>query len=106
MTAELALALPAVVLCLALLVAVGRVTLAQVRCADGARAGARLAARGESVPRVTAAVRAAVPAGASVSVTSRAGTVEVQVAARVPVPLPGGPSLDVSARAVALAEEP
>ncbi len=47
MVAEFAVALPAVVLVLALLLGAARVALAQVGCVDAARAGARAAARGE-----------------------------------------------------------
>ena len=50
-TAEAALALPAVVLVLATVVGVGRVVTAQIQCVDGARAAARLAARGEPAGR-------------------------------------------------------
>ena len=85
-TAETAVALPALVL--VLLVALGAVNVAttQLRCADAAAVGARLAARGEPATTVRAAARAAAP-GTSVTVRG-AGTptVTVVVAARVGIP--------------------
>lgn len=67
-TAELAVALPAVVLVLAALLITGSAAATQLRCADAARAGARVAALGEGDAQVVdvarrvggAAVRAAV----------------------------------------------
>lgn len=67
-TAEIAVALPAVVVLLggliALVVAVG----AQMRCIDAAREGARAAARGDPAGQVIAVATRAAPAGAQVSV--------------------------------------
>ncbi|WP_432497126.1 TadE family type IV pilus minor pilin [Kineococcus auxinigenes] len=79
MVAEFAVALPAVVLVLALLLGAARVALAQVGCVDAARAGARAAARGEAEAVVRATASAAAPAGASVDVRVSAGTVRVEV---------------------------
>ena len=64
-TAELAVALPAVVLLAVLLALTGQAVIAQVRCTDAARAAARLAARGEATPAVlTEAGRRAPPGSA------------------------------------------
>lgn len=56
-TAEVALALPAVVLVLAVVLVTVAAGAAQLRCADGARAGARAAAIGESPAAVRAAAQ-------------------------------------------------
>ncbi|WP_456847646.1 TadE/TadG family type IV pilus assembly protein, partial [Cellulomonas sp. P5_C6] len=47
-TAELAVGLPAVALLLVAVLTVGAAAVAQTRCTDGARAGARAAALGEA----------------------------------------------------------
>ena len=60
-TAELAVALPSLVLVLALALAALDLGIAQVRCVDAARVGARLLARGEPAGPVLAEVRAAGP---------------------------------------------
>jgi Flp pilus assembly protein TadG len=106
-TAELALALPSVVLVLGVVVCVGQVVTAQVRCTDAARAGARLAARGEPAGRVESSALALAPAGSSVSSTSGAGSpgrVAVRVEAVVRLPFPGGASVRVSGEATADSE--
>ena len=107
MTAELAVALPAVVLALAValwgLAAAG----ATMRCVDAARSGARAAARGEAPGAVEAAVRSAAPRGAEVATTTRDGLVTVVVRARTapPGPLLGRlPGLPVQGSAVAAVE--
>lgn len=67
-TAELAVAVPAVVLVLALCLGAVRAGVDQVRCVDAARIAARAAARGDPVDRVTSLALSAAPAGARVSV--------------------------------------
>ena len=67
-TAELAVAVPAVVLVLALCLAAVRVAVDQVRCVDAARIAARAAARGDPIDRVRSLGRSAAPAGAQVEV--------------------------------------
>ena len=62
-TAELAVALPALVLVLAVALAGLDLGVAQVRCVDAARVGARLLARGEPPAQPLAEVRAAAPRG-------------------------------------------
>lgn len=87
-TVELALALPALVaLLFVMLWAVGLAGSSMV-CADAARAGARAAARGESPDVVAALVRRLAPAGATVA-TNRAGaavSVRVTIRSRIPGP--------------------
>lgn len=104
-TAEMATALPVLVVLLAVaLSAVGAVT-AQLRCVDAAREGARAAARGETPGRVTSLARQVAPAGARVEVGS-AGQELVAVTVRARPPFLGRllTSLALSARAVALIE--
>lgn len=80
-TAEIAVALPAlVVLLLAALTAVSAVT-AQMRCVDAARETARTAARGE-VDAVAMGVRVA-PVGATVTLDGNTETVRAVVTVRV-----------------------
>lgn len=80
-TAEFAVALPAVVVVLAMALWAVSVVEARLRCVDAARAGARAAARGEAPAMVEAAVAAAAPAGATVSVTRTGGLARVEVVA-------------------------
>jgi hypothetical protein len=61
-TAEIAVALPALVLTTLLLLTGVRVASAQLRVLDAAEVAARLAARGEAPGSVTAAAKAACPA--------------------------------------------
>ena len=82
--AELAVALPALVLVLALALAALDLGVAQVRCVDAARLGARLLARGEQPAQALAEVRAAAPRGSRVSVEATGERVSVSVTAGVP----------------------
>ncbi len=97
-SAEAALALPVLVLVAGVLVALGHVAVAQVRCVDAARAAARLAARGEPASEVHARARVAAPAGAAVTV---AGGRQVTVVVTAPVSLPFGVVVRVGSTAVA-----
>ena len=107
-TAELAMALPlliAVTVGLVWLLAVGA---AQVRAVDAARETARAAARGDSAAAAMARGRRVAPAGSRVSLADDGAEVTAVVVGRVAGP--GGvfgrlPSVTVSARAVAAAEE-
>ncbi|WP_310741159.1 TadE family type IV pilus minor pilin [Microbispora sp. H10670] len=83
MTAETAVALPALVLVLTASLWAVAATDAQLRCVDAARAGARAAARGEAPEQVRAVVLRLAPADATVSVAAGAGTVRVEVTATV-----------------------
>jgi TadE-like protein len=105
-TAETAVALPALILVTVAAIWGVTVATAQLGCVDAARAGARAAARGEPLAAVRAAVRAAAPPGARVDVRrgDRTTRVDVAVAVRAPVPI-GLPSLTPRAHALA-ANEP
>ncbi|MEU6927694.1 TadE family type IV pilus minor pilin [Streptomyces sp. NPDC046385] len=102
-TAETAVALPALVLfTAALLWALGAAG-AQIRCVDAARAGARAVARSEPVAAAEAAARAAAPDGARV-IVERSGELW-RVTVEASAPGPGGLGLTLRAGAAALAED-
>lgn len=106
-TAETAVALPALAAVLALsLWAVAAVT-AQLQCVDAARVAARAVARGEPAARSSAVAQQAAPDGAAISLR-RSGdlvTVEVRSVARLPGPWGDrAPSLHVGAQATAAVE--
>lgn len=85
-TAELAVALPVLMLLFALLLwGIAAIT-AQLRCVDAARVGARAAARGEGDIRSVALARAAAPVGARVRVLRSAQRVVVEVVTRIGPP--------------------
>jgi hypothetical protein len=85
-TAELALALPTLMLVLAVGVWLQSAVALQARCLDAARAGARAAARGDADGTIRARLAVALPAGAKVRVGHRAGLVTVTVQARATAP--------------------
>ena len=103
-TAELAVVLPTLVIIVAAGLALVSVVLAQVRCVDAAREGARAAARGEPVAVVRATAVRVAPELASVDLGTEGDQVRVTVSARAG--RVGGllPSFRVSASAVALRE--
>ena len=104
-TAELAVALPTLVLVFAVAMTALDLGVAQVRCVDAARVGARLLARGEPPAAALHEVRAAAPEGAQVSTALRGGRVVVVVAGHAPRALQHvGLTLRPSATAVALLE--
>lgn len=78
-TAEFAVAVPAVVLVLAICLTGLLAGLDQVRCVDAAHLAARAAARGDAPDRVRDLARRAAPDGAVVSVSRRGAEVEVVV---------------------------
>lgn len=85
-TAELAVALPALVLVIvAGLYGVALVT-AQLRCVDAAAVGARLAARGEGAQLVHAAALDAAPPAARLAIAHSSTVVTATVTARVAPP--------------------
>ncbi|WP_024285843.1 TadE family type IV pilus minor pilin [Cellulomonas sp. KRMCY2] len=84
MTVELALALPAVVLVVAVLLVTATATAVQLRCADGARTGARVAALGQSDAEVADVVRRIAGGASRVEVVRDPPWVEVRVSAAVP----------------------
>ncbi|MEE1829252.1 TadE family type IV pilus minor pilin [Streptomyces sp. BE20] len=104
-TAETAVALPALVLLAAMLVWAVLAAGAQVRCVDAAREGARAAARGEA--DAAGIARAVAPPGAEVRIDLAADTVRVTVDA--PSTAPGGLgsvlSVRLGAAAVAARED-
>lgn len=108
-TAEAAMALPALLVVLALAVGVLVSVGDQLRCVDAARVGARVAQRGDGDGAAAAAARSAAPGGARVTVTHHGDQVEVRVSDDV---RPFGhalrmlPSVAVSARATAQVEAP
>lgn len=106
-TAEIATALPALVVVVIGAVWVVAVGLAQLRCADAAREAARAAARGDAPAVVSSVADAAAPDGATVRVHVEDELVTVEVSTPVPVPLPFGdrvPAPTVRASAAAVTE--
>lgn len=103
MTAEAALAVPAlVVFALALLWGLAAAA-AHIQCVDAARAGARAAARSEPEASVVDAARAAAPDGARVLVRRTGELWRVRVEA--PAPGPALWAMTLQAEAAALAED-
>ncbi|MET0914981.1 MAG: TadE family type IV pilus minor pilin [Jiangellaceae bacterium] len=108
-TAEIAAALPALVVIVVGAVWLVAVALAQIQCVDAAREAARAAARGEQPAVVSDLAETVAPDRASVQVRIGEDTVTVDVSARIPVPLPFGadlPAPTVHARAAAVLERP
>jgi Flp pilus assembly protein TadG len=87
-TAETAVLLPALVGVLAVCVWALAVVAATLRCAEAARAAARVAARHEPPSAVAAAARRSAGASASVATTESGGLVTVRVSIRLAPPLP------------------
>jgi len=85
-TVEVAVALPALALLLSITLALGGVLLASLRCAEGARAGAREAALGSDDAAVSRAVAAAAGNEASAAIVRLGG--EVMVTVTLPLALP------------------
>lgn len=105
-TAELAVAIPAVVLVLVACLAGLTAAVAQIRCVDAARLASRAAARGDAAPAVREEALRAAPAGARVVVARDGSDVVVTVVART-----GGwggvlPSWDVTATGRTPVEQP
>lgn len=81
------------------------IAMAQLACADAARAGARAASRGEPLRAVRTMVAQAVPAGSTVEVHRDDELTRVQVTARVHAPaFTGLPPAVLRARALAATE--
>ena len=81
-TAEIAMALPALALVLGFALTMQAAVADRAACLDAARAGAREAARGEDDAVVAAAVERVAPRVRRVEVERAAGLVEVRVTAR------------------------
>ena len=106
-TAEIAAALPALVLVVIAALWTLSLGLMQLRCADAAREAARAAARGDDPAVVRQVAEAVAPTGAVVEVTERDGLVVVEVAVEVRPPVPFAdrlPAPTVSAESVAVEE--
>lgn len=104
-TAETAVALPAVVLVLAVCLGGVRVGVDQMRCVDAARAGARAAARGDADDSVRTLAERAAPPGSQVVVEHGGSDVVVIVQAPAVVDLPLPVAMPrPQARAVSAAE--
>lgn len=104
-TAETAVAFPALVVILVVALWGVSAAAAQVACVDAARAGARAAARGEPQMEVRAAVLRAAPPRARVSLSRGPLTTTVVVQAEARPPLKGlFPALRLRAQAVAATE--
>lgn len=83
-TAEIAIALPALLVVVTIgLSAVAMVT-DEVRCVDAARVGARLLARGETAEQVRLEVARQSPPGARVVLGGSGGQIRVEVSAEAP----------------------
>lgn len=104
-TAEAAVALPALLVVLALSVGVVVGVGAQLRCVDAARTAARVASRGDGDPAAVRAAQRVAPRGARVTVVHHGGLVDVRVSART-APFGLLPALPVSAHADAELEGP
>ena len=104
-TAELAVAIPSVVLVLGMGLVAVHAAVDQIRCVDAARIAGRAAARGDDAARVRALAAESAPRGALVRVEEVGGRVRVTVSART-----GGwgvlPGWGLSASAVTPAESP
>jgi hypothetical protein len=81
-TAELAVAIPAILLVLATCLAGVNAGIDQIRCVDAARLAARSAARGDTAAAVRVAALSAAPPGASLTLAEDAVTVTVTIEAR------------------------
>ncbi|GAB3534602.1 hypothetical protein GCM10027403_10770 [Arthrobacter tecti] len=105
-TAEVAVALPAVVALIAVVLAAASVGLTQLRIEEAARAGAREIMRGESSAVVDATVRRIAGDGAQLAVESSGSFSSVVVSSTVDAPVLHLFELDLSARAYATPEDP
>ncbi|HEU0131071.1 MAG TPA: TadE family type IV pilus minor pilin [Mycobacteriales bacterium] len=107
-TAELAVALPALLAVLALCVWALSVVAATLRCADAARAAARAAARGEAPETVAATARRTAGRPVATARTADGDLVTVRVTARLAPPLLGRllPPVTVAQAATAHGEPP
>ncbi|MBV2366792.1 TadE family type IV pilus minor pilin [Streptomonospora nanhaiensis] len=101
-TAEIAVALPSLVLVLGLAVATVHAAGAYIACVDAARVGARALARGDPAEAAHALAAESAPESADISLTADSGFARVRVAARVPL----GPWDDLAVPVIARAATP
>ncbi|MCZ7458855.1 TadE family type IV pilus minor pilin [Streptomyces sp. WMMC940] len=102
-TAEAAVAVPALVVFTMALVWALMAASAQIQCVDAARAGARAAARSEPEAAALSAARSAAPAGSKISLGRDGDLWRVRVESASPGP--AAAALTLTAEAVALAED-
>jgi Flp pilus assembly protein TadG len=105
-TAEFAVALPAVLLLLALLLSGAVAGVTQLRLQEAAYAGARALARGEDPAAVEVIVRTMAGASATASVTADGEWLSVTVTDRVGGPMGATVPWTLTARATARSETP
>lgn len=98
-TAEFAVALPSVMVLLAMLLAGVAAGMTQLRIEEGARAGARALARGDGPAAVERTVRTVAGSSATASVAADGEWLSVTVADRVPGPLGSSIPWTLTARA-------
>jgi len=98
-TAEFAVALPAVLALLAMLLAGAAAGMTQLRLEEGARAGARALARGDDPAAVERTVRTLAGGSAAASVAADGEWVSITVTDRVPGPLGSSIPWTLTARA-------
>lgn len=103
-TAEFAVALPAVLALLAMLLAGAAAGMTQLRIEEGARAGARAMARGDDPAAVERTVRTLAGGSATASVAADGGWFNVTVTDRVSGPLGSSIPWTLTARASTLSE--
>ena len=89
-TAELAVALPTVVVTLLAAITTLVAVATQLRCTDAAATAARYVARGETVSAAQSAARTVAGSAAQVQVTTNGGSVTVVVRAATGLPMLGG----------------
>ncbi|WP_253904286.1 TadE family type IV pilus minor pilin [Arthrobacter sp. Br18] len=99
MTAEIAVALPALVLVFGLFLGAAAAGMTQLRLEEAARAGAREVLRGEAQQSVEATVRRLAGADAAVRLHTDAGWTSIEVTAPVRGPVVGLLELTLSATA-------
>lgn len=98
-TAEFAVAVPAVILLLGFLLSALSAAVCQVRVEEAARAAARTLARGAGPDAVAREVTRIAGAGAEHSTAASGGAVTVQVSAAVPGPVAAAAGLRAQAEA-------
>lgn len=103
-TAEFAVALPAVLLLLGMLLAGSAAGLTQLRLEEAARAGARALARGEDPGAVESIVRQVAGASASAAISAEGGWLSVTVSGRSGGPVASVVPWTLSAKATARGE--